>query len=259
MKRKKNLYEMLGVAQAATMQEIKQAHEQLTVNLEKKQPIIGDEETQVQKRAIDMAFDVLSVQHSRDAYDAKLAPERPVADVEDQIDVVVAIDDNRKNPLARILTVIAVILAVWIGLQLIFSFMAYRNASEYAKTPQLVHQQQEKLRLQEFYQVYGIKADSLEEAEARLAEQRQESREQRKKESLEKQQDQEYERWLREGDQISERQNRERQRAEKSLYRELTNETSRFESESESKKRRAERQRETEAYKQRRKLGLKPI
>lgn len=258
MKNKKNLYEILGVSSAATMQDIKQAHRELTIQIEEKKPIIGIEEAKVQKEAIDMAFDVLSVQYSRDAYDAKLLSETPLVEWEGKIDVVFAVDDNRKNPLVKMLRLIALILAIWIGLKLVFSFMAYRSyrsVIEDAKTPELVYEKQEQLRLQEFNQEYGIQAKSIEEADAILAKQRQESREHRENERLQKQQDKEYERWLREGNRISEEQALQQERADRKLVREIE----RSYSHTDVKRNDGDKQRRYEANKQRRKLGLPPL
>lgn len=262
IKNKKSLYELLELETSATTQEIDHAYKRLTENIQRKQKILGVEEAQIQQKAIDMAHDVLSVKHNRDAYDAKLMIEQPSVKQEDQIDVLVDITDNRTSPLKGVLTIIAGVLVIWIVLQLIFTFIAYRNTSKFENMPNAAYQQQEKLRLQEFYQEYGVRVNSMEEADAIIAEQRAQQKEEREKNRLKRNQEREYNQWLRESQRTSDQVARARRNAEKKALRDIKRDWQQSEREEqirERNQRRAEQAERYEANKQRRKLGLRPL
>lgn len=169
IKTKKTLYAVLEVKTNASSNEIVLAYESLIQNLEKKRNIIGLDETQIQKKAIVMAYEILFNQASRDAYDAKLFAIKSTPENAQKIEVNVAINENGRSPLRRVLAVIAGVMVIWLAMQLIYGFIVYRaNNGEIAT----VNQHDEKMKIRQYYQEYGVWLKSGEEVDMRLAEER---------------------------------------------------------------------------------------
>ena len=137
----------------ASSNEIVLAYESLIQNLEKKRNIIGLDETQIQKKAIVMAYEILSNQASRDAYDAKLFAIKSTPENAQKIEVNVAINENGRSPLRRVLAVIAGVMVICLAMQLIYGFIVYRANNGQIAT---VNQHDEKMKIRQYYQEYGV-------------------------------------------------------------------------------------------------------
>lgn len=71
--KKKTLYEILEVSSKATSEEIQASHRSLSQKLQSKRTGLNSEDIDFKLKVINVAFQTLSVQMSRDAYDAQLS------------------------------------------------------------------------------------------------------------------------------------------------------------------------------------------
>ena len=71
--KKKTLYEILEVLPNATSEEIQASHQSLSQKLQSKRTSLNSEDIEFKLKVINVAFQTLSVQMSRDAYDAQLS------------------------------------------------------------------------------------------------------------------------------------------------------------------------------------------
>lgn len=119
---------------------------------------------------------------------AGLSPESREARV--AIVMAEASETRKWSPLKPVLTLIAVLMAVGLVVQVTMSFMAYRQLRA-RPAPEIGTPVADRAYLQEIYQTYGIRAASREEAELLLADlRRKEQAEQSEQRKAREQQDQ---------------------------------------------------------------------
>jgi membrane protein involved in colicin uptake len=158
-------------------------------------------------------------------------------------------DEKKWNPLRPILTLIAVILAVGLVIQVSMSFLAYQRLG--GKSGQDLNQAMaDKAYLQDFYQTYGIRAATREEAELLLADmQRKEAAERQHRTREQERQDQQRklsqfeEESRRMGAQVSDELRRGEQHAEQLRQEELRQQEERERQRREAEEARIERER----------------
>jgi hypothetical protein len=215
IRQKKTLYEVLEVKPDASLSEISAAYQTLLEKLKQKQEILGKEEVELQQKVIDLAYNTLSVSMSRDAYDAKLKFKDMPQKTDGAINLKVAIDESRGSPLRRVLAVIAGVMVIWLLMQLMFMFIAYRNNGGVMRTPtDAAIQAEEKVRMQEYYQEHGVRAGSKIEADLLDEKQRDKELEQRLRENEKKEQESKYKEFLEESHRVGEQVSSDLRRAE---------------------------------------------
>lgn len=229
---KKTLYEVLELSKNASSLEISKAYENLSQQLKLKEPILGAEDVQLKQKVLDFAYDTLSIESSRQSYDAKLfAPYPPTASA-GPIKLEVAIEENSPSPIRRLLTIIAGVMVIWLSMQMIFVFVAYRNnrhLTEDAAT--IASQADEKVRMQEYYQEHGVRAGSKIEADLLENEERRKEASRREAEYAKKEQERKYQEFVRESRQVGAQVSYDLRRAEEQAAREKAAEQRRIEQE----------------------------
>lgn len=288
---KKTLYEILEVQPNASLSEIQAAHKRLSLHLVSGKSGLSREDAELNLKVIDMALHTLSVQSSRDAYDAQLAPLqeparavvprndnavlrgsdvvplRIAAAIEDTHRMAAAIESDHKMPLAvisktvdgtvsalkKILAVIGFLLAL--GMVIKVASMNSQTENSSAETSKA----EEKVILQEYYQEHGVRPGSKVEADLLDVENRRKENERREAAYEKERQDSEYRQFVEEsrrrGEQVSENLRRDEERAryeEEQKKRQAEQERLRLE-EAENNRIEEDRRRTEEA---RRKLGL---
>lgn len=172
MVQKSDYYELLGIPRDADPVVIRAAYEMAV------QKLAASDDRQERAAAegrlsqLRQAYDVLSNPTRRADYDAGLAllntmaglPERP-------LQVEVALEASKRSPIRILLTVIATVMVIGLVVQMGAMFMAYRHTRAVINNDG-TSPAAEKIYLQEFYQTYGIRANSREEAELLLADMR---------------------------------------------------------------------------------------
>lgn len=285
---KKTLYEILEVSPSAPLPEIRAAHKRLSLQLVSGQSGLSREDAEFNLKVIDVALQTLSIQSSRDAYDAQLAPlisstaavvplkvnavslganaaTLKIADaIENSHRMVAAIKSGHLAPikvvsttisssisaLKKIIAIIGFVLALGTVIKLVsMNGQSSRSTSEVAKA-------EEKVLLQEYYQTHGVRPESKAEADLLEVEARRKENAQREAALEKRQQEERYSRFVeesrREGDRVSENLHRGEERAR----REEEQRKQRLEQEKRDKE---EAEREADRIrieKERRKLGL---
>lgn len=200
---KKTLYEVLELRKDASSLEISKAYESLSQQLKLKEAILGAEDVQLKQKVLDFAFSTLSVETSRQSYDAKLAaPNQPVISG-GPIKLEIAIEENKASPMRRLLSVIAGVMVIWLSMQVIFIFVAYRNNRHLTEDPSTIaNQAEEKVRMQAYYQENGVRAGSKIEADLLEVEENRKEALRREAEYAKKEQERKYEAFVRESRQV---------------------------------------------------------
>lgn len=229
---KKTLYEVLELRNDASSLEISKAYENLSQQLKLKEAILGAEDVQLKQKVLDFAFSTLSVETSRQVYDAKLlAPNQPVISG-GPIKLEIAIEENKSSPMRRLLSIIAGVMVIWLSMQVIFVFVAYRNNRHLTEDPStIVSQAEEKVRMQAYYQENGVRAGSKIEADLLEVEENRKEALRREAEYAKKEQDRKYEAFVRESRQVGAQVSYDLRRAEERAAREKAAEQRRIEQE----------------------------
>lgn len=247
--KKQTMYEILEVSPNASLPEIKAAHKLLSRALVSEKLGLRREEIDLKLQVIDLAFNTLSDQAARDAYDAQLAtlntPEnialplnanavsrradsrslKIAAAIEDTHKMAASIEGSQLAPLAimsttvtnsvsslkKILTMIISLLAMGAVFKVALMILGNRQP---AHPTGAVSKAEEKVILQEYYQEHGVRPGSRVEADLLEVENRRKVNEQRAA-ALEKQkQDEEYSRFVEESRRIGNQVSADLQRAE---------------------------------------------
>ena len=234
---KKTLYEVLELRKDASSLEISKAYETLSRQLKLKEPILGAEDVQLKQKVLDFAFGTLSVETSRQSYDAKLfAPNHPVT-LGGPVKFEVAIEENKSSPIRRLLSIIAGVMVIWLSMQMIFIFVAYRNNQHLTEDPStIVSQAEEKVRMQTYYQENGVRAGSKIEADLLEVEENRKEALRRETEYAQKEQGRKYEEFVRESRQVGDQVSYDLRRAEEEAARQKEAEQRRIEQEKEIEK-----------------------
>lgn len=230
---KKTLYEVLELNKYATHLEISKAYENLSQQLKLKETILGAEEVQLKQKVLDFAYDTLSIESSRQTYDAKLsAPSFPVTSP-GPIKLEVAIEEHSPSPVRKLLTIIAGVMVIWLLMQMIFVFVAYRNNRHLAEDVANISASQadEKVRMQEYYQEHGVRVGSKIEADLLENEERRKEELRRQEQYVKKEQERKYQAFVRESRQVGAQVSYDLRRAEEQAEREKAAEQRRVEQE----------------------------
>lgn len=250
--KKQTMYELLGIQQSATLPEIKSAHRHLTRSLVSGESGLGKDEINHKLQVLDLALNTLSVQWSRDAYDAQLAAHNPSVHVDlpalnamkvpqksafNSLQVAAALEETREmvnsrmnDPLAplaiasstvsssvsalrKLLRLAGGVLALGAVIQVGLIISGSRMGQPY---PEARAKAEEKVIIQDYYQKHGVRPASRAEAEALQKENQKQAQAQEKAE-LQKQQEQEnYSRFVEESQRQSAQVSYDLQRAEES-------------------------------------------
>lgn len=288
IKKKKTLYEILEVSPSAPLAEIKAAHERLSRQLVSGKSGMSREDTDFQLKVIDVALQTLSVQSSRDAYDAQLAPLRapanaivqpsgiaaPLGSDAKPFKIAAAIKDNQRisemakgghqiplkmisstvtgtaSALKQIIRVVIILTVLAAVMQIVSAVSSSRRTGHDASKAD------EKLYIQEYNQKYGVRVGSRAEGELLEAQMRREENEQRAT-ALEKQrQEEEYRRFVEESARIGAQAAEQARRGEARARYEEEQQQRQLD---EAKRRQEEAEQEAERNRiedERRKLGL---
>lgn len=199
--KKKTLYEILGVAPTASLDEIKAAHKRLSDRLLMGRNNLSQEDLDFKRQMLDVALFTLSTPLSRDDYDAKIAAPLPPAPLiklpakvgEHSLKIAAAVEKNSQlstallanqttsfdvaattvktsmKSLKYIFRFIAGFIVLLVVIKWGFSSMAHRNQAlntvEMAVAQEKMSSTEEKLYLQEYYQKYGVRPASKAEAD----------------------------------------------------------------------------------------------
>ncbi|MCG2575559.1 DnaJ domain-containing protein [Dechloromonas sp. XY25] len=169
MTQKTTYYDLLGVAPEADLEAISAAYLRLS------REIAGSEEPEdaVRLQVIKRAFDVLSDPARRADYDAGLRAQ-PNLTFRSEMpgEVEAMLGRSKRNPVRMLLTIIATLMIVGLVLQVGVMFNAYKRLHDTTGGDTVSSPAADKVYLQDFYQTYGIRAASREEAELLLADMR---------------------------------------------------------------------------------------
>lgn len=199
--KKKTLYEILGVAPDASLDDIKAAHKRLSDHLLLGRSNLSQEELNFQRQVLDVALFTLSTPLSRDDYDAKIAaPTPPVATIklplkagERSLSMAAAVEKNSQlsaallanqttsfdvaattvkssvKSLKYIFRFIAGFIVLLVVIKWGVSSMTHRNPAigmaEMMAAEGKMSSTEEKLYLQEYYQKYGVRPANKAEAD----------------------------------------------------------------------------------------------
>jgi curved DNA-binding protein CbpA len=250
-------YDLLEVSPDADLAEISLAHLRIAEFLSSGKSTLGAAQAALRGKLVERAYEVLSNPTRRADYDAGLIQKKKMPEANERpLYIEVGLEPNKTSPIRRLLTVIASVMVFGLIIQAFVIFASYQHAKaimgDNGPSPAA-----EKVYLQDFYQTYGIRAASREEAELLLADMRKkeqqtrdEAQNQRLKENEERKQKQFEEESRRIGAEVSDniqqaeqdaarqkeaelRQKEERERAEKAEERaRLDREINRFRSRS---------------------------
>jgi len=162
-------YDLLEVSPDADLAEISLAHLRISELLSSGKSPLGAAQAALRSKLVDRAYEILSNPTRRADYDAGLIQKRRMPDADERpLYIEVGLEPNKASPIRRLLTVIASVMVIGLVIQAGVIFMSYQRAkaimSDNAASPAA-----EKVYLQDFYQTYGIRAASREEAELLLA------------------------------------------------------------------------------------------
>ena len=169
MAQKTTYYDLLGIAPEADLEAISAAYLRLSRELADSE----EAEDTVRLQVIKRAFDVLSDPARRADYDAGLRAQPNLTFRTDMPgDVEAVLGRSKRNPVRMLLTIIATLMIVGLVLQVGVMFNAYKRVNDTAGGDTVSSPAADKIYLQDFYQTYGIRAASREEAELLLADMR---------------------------------------------------------------------------------------
>lgn len=192
MTQKTTYYDLLGLAPEADLERIAAAYLRLSRELAES----GDEDVELRQRQLKQAFDVLSDPARRTAYDAGLNGQSSLSFRGDSPGAGgLALGGTKRNPVRILLSMIATLMIVGLVIQVGVMFSTYKRVNDVA-APAAASPAAEKAYLQDFYQTYGIRAASREEADLLLADMRRKEAAEREQRAQERQQE-EQERALR--------------------------------------------------------------
>lgn len=228
--KKQSMYEILGVSQTATLEEIKVAHRRQSVRIMSETTDLNREDGEFKLKVLDVALHTLSATALRDAYDAELVAPEAAGNVRVPIKAnVVALADttkalqlldeiemthkavsaggNFKAPVQVISSTISTsarslktILRGLIGFLVLGSVLSVGKIAFTSRqgTPpsKEVAQAEEKLIILEYYKKYGERPASRAEAEFLEKENKRKENEQRSAEFAEKKSEEEYRRFV---------------------------------------------------------------
>jgi flagellar biosynthesis GTPase FlhF len=167
MMQKTTYYDLLGIAPEADLEAISAAYLRAT-----REQGAGGEAEVLRQNLLKQAFEVLSDPVRRSAYNAGLAgQDNLVFRTAAPLQVEVGLGSSRRNPVRILLTIIATLMIVGLVMQVGVMFNAYQRVNDTA-LPNAASPAADKAYLQDFYQTYGIRAASREEAELLLADMR---------------------------------------------------------------------------------------
>jgi curved DNA-binding protein CbpA len=247
--KKQTLYEILGVSPSASIAEIKVAHRLLTRSLLSEKLGLRREEIDLKLQVLDLAWNTLSNQADRDAYDAQLAARTPPANIALRADsnlvpqravpgplmiaaAIEAIHDKsvssesgRLTPLAvmattvdrsvsslwKILKVIAGLLVLGVVISAASAILAGRQARQPGGA---ISKAEEKVIIQEYYQQHGVRPGSKEEVHLLEIERLRKVNEERAATVGKEREDREYKRFVEESRRQAEQVSSDLQRAE---------------------------------------------
>lgn len=185
MTQKTTYYDLLGLAPEADLERISAAYLRLSRELAEGM----DDDVDVRQKKLKQAFDVLSDPVRRAAYDAGLNGQSSLSfRGESPLQVEVALGGTKRNPVRVLLSIIATLMIVGLVIQVGVMFNTYKRVNEVA-APNAASPAAEKAYLQDFYQTYGIRAASREEADLLLADMRRKETAERETRTQERQQE----------------------------------------------------------------------
>lgn len=285
------MYKILEVSPDASLPEIKVAHKLLTRALVTEKLGLRREEIDLKLQMLDLAFNTLSDQEARDAYDAQLAthktPEniavpvntnvvsrRPdskslmiAAAIEDTHKMAASIDAGYPTPLTIMATTVnssasslGKLLRVFVGL-LVLGFvingaLAILGNRRQEHPTSAVSKAEEKVIIQEYYQEHGVRPGSKEEVDLLEIENRRKENERRAAALEQQKKDEAYNQFVEESRRMGDQVSRDLQRAEERARYEAEQKQQQLEQtkrQKEEEGQEAERMRVAEA---RRRLGL---
>lgn len=165
MTQKTTYYDLLGLVPEADLEAISAAYLRLSRELSDS----DEAEDAVRLRVIKRAFEVLSDPARRADYDAGLRAQPGLTfrtEMPGEMDAMLV--RSKRNPVRMLLTIIATLMIVGLVLQVGVMFNAYKRVNEPVGSDPS-SPAADKVYLQDFYQTYGIRAASREEAELLLA------------------------------------------------------------------------------------------
>lgn len=186
MTQKTTYYDLLGLAPEADLEAISAAYLRLS------REMAGSDEAEdaVRLQVIKRAFEVLSDAARRADYDAGLRAQPSLTfRTEMPGDVEAVLVRSKRNPVRMLLTIIATLMIVGLVLQVGVMFNAYKRVHDTVGGDTASSPAADKVYLQDFYQTYGIRAASREEAELLLADMRRKETDKREADSLRRQQE----------------------------------------------------------------------
>lgn len=166
MTQKTTYYDLLGLVPEADLEAISAAYLRLSRELSDSE----EAEDAVRLRVIKRAFEVLSDPARRADYDAGLRAQPGLTfrtEMPGEMDAMLV--RSKRNPVRMLLTIIATLMIVGLVLQVGVMFNAYKRVNESVGSDPSSSPAADKVYLQDFYQTYGIRAASREEAELLLA------------------------------------------------------------------------------------------
>jgi len=219
-KMKKTLYEILGVSTNASIPEIQAAQKALSHKLQSGKAGLNLEDTELELKLINLAFETLSKDKLRADYDAKLrldsqsALRNETTNIRTSPEPVAEIVREKHSPLRMILIVIATLMAAGISIQLGSMLLVYRQLD---KSKDGHESAEEKVILQEYYQENGVRPGSRIEADLWSVEKQKKLDENRRMDLEKTKKEREYQRFIEEsrrvGDQVSADMERARENA----------------------------------------------
>ena len=185
MTQRTTYYDLLGLAPEADLERIGAAYLRLSRELAERE----DADADLRQKVLKQAFDVLSDPMRRAAYDAGLNGQSTLSfRGESPLPLNVALGGTKRNPVRVLLTIIATLMIVGLVIQVGVIFSTYKRVNEVA-APNAASPAAEKAYLQDFYQTYGIRAASREEADLLLADMRRKEAAEGEKRMQERQQE----------------------------------------------------------------------
>lgn len=186
-----NLYEVLGISQTADVPEVIEAYRLALRQLKESAGQLPREALETKQILLKEAFDTISNPARRRAYDADLALRTALkANPALILNSTIVNDKPKRSPLRTPLTIIATMMVIGLVIQVGVMYSAYKRNSA-ALRAQGMYQDatvpaNDRVILQEYYQTYGIRANSREEAEAMLADRRAREEAERERRELER-------------------------------------------------------------------------
>lgn len=185
MTQKTTYYDLLGLAPEADLERIGAAY----LRLSRESAEGAGDAVELRQKMLKQAFDVLSDPVRRAAYDAGLNGQSGLSfRGESPLQGEVALGGAKRNPVRVLLTIIATLMIVGLVIQVGVMFSTYKRVNDVV-APNATSPAAEKAYLQDFYQTYGIRAASREEADLLLADMRRKEGDEREKRTQERQQE----------------------------------------------------------------------